>query len=220
MRQRTLLGRSGLIAAAALLVVAMSGCSDGDDQGGGAVTGAAPSRSSATPAGTSSPGTEPSTDTSAPTEGATSPSGADMPEETQALLRAGSLGLEEVANSTVYSIESENGGDVWEVEVVTPDGAKHEMYIAADGQSVAQPPRADGQKTKYRERIEGATIDFQQAVEVVLGQVPSARIKELNLDHDRGVIVWEADVADDSGTARSLKIDAASGEVLKNEVDN
>ena len=49
--------------------------------------------------------------------------------------------------------------------------------------------------------------------------MPGARFEELNLDHESGTIVWEADVIDPSGVARSVKIDAASGKVLQNKID-
>lgn len=207
MSSRNLLGRGSTFAMAGLLTLTMSACGSGDDQTDAAPLTPSPSQSATSPS-------------AAPSEEASdSPPSASTPKETQALLRAGRTGLEQVSNSTVYSIESENEGDDWEVEVVTPDGTKHEMYISRDGRDVAQPPRDDGRKAKYRERIQGAKLDFQKAVETILVELPDARFKELELDHENGTIVWEADVVDGTGTARSVEIDAASGEVLKNELD-
>lgn len=155
-----------------------------------------------------------------PSESIPAPStSASTPAETDALLRAGRTALEQVPDSVVYSIENEKDGDVWEVEVVTSDGTKHEMDTSSDGRRVVKAPRKDGRAAKYVERIQGAKLDFERAVDVILGEVPGARVKELNLDHEKRVIVWEADVVDGSGTARSLEIDAASGKVLENKLD-
>lgn len=196
------------MAAACLLVLTASACSDADDQDDAAVPSSSPSQSS----------TAPDTDTDKPDDDATTGSSASMAAETAALLRAASTGLDAVADSTVYSVESESDG--WEVEVVTPDGTKHEMLVSSDGDSVVKGPRADGRDAKYVDRIQAAELDHQQAVDVILDEVPGARFKELNLDDENGTIIWEADVLDESGAARSLEIDAASGEVLENKPDD
>ncbi len=223
MRPRPPLGRGTTFAAACLLVLTLGGCGGGrggDDKQGESSPNPSASQSTTPPAATTSPGIESSAESPGGSEGtAQSSPSAGTPKETAALLRAGRTGLRQVPNSTVYSIESENEGDTWEVEVVTSDGTKHEMYISSDGKSVARPPRTDGKKAEYRERIQGAKLDFQEAVDVILGEVPGARFKELGLDHEKGTIVWEADVVNQSGTARSLEIDAASGKVVKNKLD-
>jgi hypothetical protein len=41
----------------------------------------------------------------------------------------------------VYSTDGENLGDVWETDVVTADGTKHETYVISDGTRVVYAPR-------------------------------------------------------------------------------
>lgn len=215
MRTRILWVRGGAYVTAGLLAFTVSACS-ADTQEDTNSADSAPSQATSSPDVSSS---EPAS--AAPSQSASSsPSAPDAQAHTQALLQAGRTGLEQVANSTVYSIESENEGDMWEVEVVTADGTKHEMYVSRDGSQVVQQPTTDGQKAEYRERIEGATLDFEKAVDVIVGQVPGARLQELGLDHENGTIVWEADVVNESAIARSLEIDAATGKVLENKLDN
>lgn len=106
------------------------------------------------------------------------------------------------------------------MEVVTSDGTRHETHVSRDGRRVVQPPRTDGQQAKYRERIHRAKLVFQKAVETILDEMPGARFKELGLGHEKGTIVWQADVVTASGTARSIEIDATSGKVLENKMDS
>lgn len=216
MKARILWVKSGAYATAGLLAMTMSAC-------GGDAQQDTTSADSAPPQATSSPdisNSQPPAASPAPSQSdSSSPSAPDAQAHTQALLQAGRTGLQQVANSTVYSIESENEGDRWEVEVVTADGTKHEMYVSRDGSQVVQPPTTDGQEAEYRERIEGAKLDFEKAVDIIVGQVPGARLQELGLDHENGTIVWEADVVNESAIARSLEIDAATGKVLENKLD-
>ena len=223
---RTLTARSGVLTAACLLALAVSGCNGSDTTGGESPSPAPTSAGATSPSTTSTPPATqaPSSPASSPTEqpgdtAAPSPSAASTPPKVEALLRAGKLGLSRVPGSTVYSIESENDGNTWEVELVTSDGTKHEMHISADGRTVARAPKRDGRNAKYSDRVKAAKLDYRAAVDVLLDTVPNAQIKELNLDHERGTVVWEADVVTTSGTARSLEIDAASGKVIQNKLD-
>lgn len=217
MRRLNLGSATGVLAAGCLGLLSVAGCS-GDEQSSD------PSSSpEATVTVTQTPASPTESTSQEPTPDEKSsqpPSSAEVPEEARALLAAGRTGLQQVPNSTVYAIEHENDGDLWEVEVVTGDGTKHEMYISRNGNEVVQAPRNDGREAKYRERVGGAQLDFEAAVEAILGEVPAAVFEELNLDDEKGTIVWEADVIDGSGIARDVAIDASTGKVLKNQPDN
>lgn len=196
------------ISAAASLTL-LAGCSDDASDS----PPPAPAESSA-PASTPSqpPGNEPD---SAPPRTAT--------DANQALNDAGELALEQVADSTLISIESENNGAQWEVQVVTSDGVEHEMDVSADGSELVGEPKVMDEdaddKQKHQDRVKAAKLDFKQAAEKILAEVPGGAIRELNLDGENDKTVWEADVKVDS-EKRSVQIDAGSGDVVKNEIDD
>ncbi|MEU7315268.1 PepSY domain-containing protein [Streptomyces sp. NPDC007083] len=60
-----------------------------------------------------------------------------------------------------------------------------------------------------------AEVSFGRAAEAVLKEVPGA-ISELELDTDGDWQVWEADVLAEDGTWHDVKIDATTGDVVKN----
>lgn len=205
--------RTVLAAASCSLLLTLGAC--GDD----AEDTAQDTAGSPTPTVTDS-ATDSATPTSTPSPDDASPGA--MPGKTAALVRAGQTGLAEVGKGAVYSVEEEDEDDraVWEVQVVTPDGTKHELYVSRDGRSVVRAPKAEERSAKYRQRVQAAKLDFEQAVRAILDEVPGAVIEELGLDTEDGTVVWEADAQDGSGTDISLEIDAATGAVHKHERDS
>lgn len=154
--------------------------------------------------------------TPAPPAGTSTGSG-DSQED---LLRAGETALTKV-EGTVISIEEEDRGTRWEVQVVTSDGTEHEIELSADGKTVLRGPTAEdddaGDKAKHRQRVADAEIDFRKAAEIMAGAVPDGRITELGLDSHSGQTVWEGDVVVGSQTKHEVKLDAGTGEVLQNQ---
>lgn len=139
----------------------------------------------------------------------------------QAPVTAGDTMLRKVGGGTVISIDSEKNGSVWEVQVATSNGGEKEAYLSKDGKKIVSGPRdknvdADD-KAENKQEVAGAKLDYKAAARRILG-TRSGKITELNLDDYRGGIVWEADVHD-NGTKYEVKIDAASGKVVKNERD-
>lgn len=192
------------IAAAASLTL-LAGCSDdGDD-----IVPPPPAQSSVPGLSPSEPsGNEPDT---APARSAE--------DANKALDAAGDLALGEVADSTLVSIESENDGAQWEVKVVTPDGVEHELDTNADGSEQVGETKVEEDDTQENQvRVKAAKLDFKQAADKILDEVPGGEIRELNLDDEGGKTVWEADVMVDS-TKHEVQIDAGSGDVLKNKTD-
>ena len=68
-------------------------------------------------------------------------------------------------------------------------------------------------------RDAGTIQSFDQLNAVILGAHPNASIKDTDLDHERGRYVYEADVVDAQGKKWEVEVDAATGEILKNERD-
>lgn len=186
----------------AIAAAALVGCGDDDEADKPAPTSTAvPSE---TPSASSSGG--------AAADGATD------------LLAAGKAALREVDGSTVISIESESGGAGWEVQLVTADGTEHELVVSSDGSTVVSGPREKNEdaadKTKHQDRVKAAKLDYEAAVTKLLEEIPGGRITELNLDSEQGRTIWEADVVDTSNDKHEVDLDAASGEILSNDVSD
>ncbi|QTV80077.1 PepSY domain-containing protein [Microbacterium sp. NIBRBAC000506063] len=62
-------------------------------------------------------------------------------------------------------------------------------------------------------------IPADEAIDVALDAVPGG-IVELDLDTDRGRVVWEALIAADAGGLWEVYVDAATADVLKQEQDD
>ncbi|MEU7455668.1 PepSY domain-containing protein [Streptosporangium roseum] len=137
---------------------------------------------------------------------------------TEDLRRAGGAALKAVPDSTLISIESEENGRLWEVQVVTVDGTEHELDVEAGTGKIVGKPRVEagdaGDKAEHKRRVEEAKIDYLQAAAKIEAQVPGGRITELSLDGHNGKTVWEGDVVDSSRTKRSIMIDARDGRIL------
>ncbi|MEV4171515.1 PepSY domain-containing protein [Nonomuraea sp. NPDC049709] len=140
-----------------------------------------------------------------------SPGAGDLKQAARAALAA-------VPGSTLISIETEQDGRIWEVQVVGKDGTEHQMDVES-GKVVSGPTteEEDAQdKAKHRERVAAAKLDYAQAADKIAATVPEGRITELNLDMDQGKTVWESDVVTPDGTKHEVALDAATGTVVGN----
>ncbi|MEV0619876.1 PepSY domain-containing protein [Nonomuraea sp. NPDC050404] len=147
-----------------------------------------------------------------------SPSGATNAPGAGDLKQAAQVALAAVPNSTLISIETEEGGSRWEVQVVGQDGTEHQMDVQS-GKVVTGPTTEEEDaedKTKHRERVAAAKLDYAQAADNIAAAVPEGRITELNLDSEQGKTVWEADVVTPDGTKHEVAVDAATGSVTRN----
>ncbi|MFD8526762.1 PepSY domain-containing protein [Streptosporangium canum] len=137
---------------------------------------------------------------------------------TEDLRRAGEAALRAVPDSKLISIESEENGRLWEVQVVAADGTEHKLDVEAGTGKVIGKPRVEaedaGDKAKHKRRVEEAKIGYLQAAEKIEAQVPGGRITELSLNGHNGKTVWEGDVIDSSRTKRFIMIDAGDGKIL------
>lgn len=136
------------------------------------------------------------------------------------MLAAGGLGLKEVPDSTVVSIESERDG--WEVHVVTGNGDELRLRTDATGRRLVSGPtddRPDAEDRTENRLFAQAEIDYQQAVQAVEGAVEGGEVRELSLDRENRRTVWEADVVVAS-QQRTVQIDADDARVVSNRIDD
>ena len=102
----------------------------------------------------------------------------------------------------------------WEVTVLREDGTGVELYIDA----------ASGEVTRERDarlsRVQSTApkVTAAEAIGIALGNTPG-QIIELDLDTERGAVVWELLVRADAGGRFEIYVDATTGEVLKVERD-
>lgn len=158
----------------------------------------------------------PSSKTAAP------PSQVAPPTGSGALVTAGDTALAKVSGGTVISIDAERNNTAWEVEIATNDGEEHKVYVSWDGKSIQSGPTAKHEdaedKAENKHLVDGADLDYKRAAKHI-SDARKGTITELNLDTERGTVVWEADVHS-GGTKYEVTIDASSGKVLKNTPDH
>lgn len=199
------------ISVAAIAMAVTVGCSGPDES----------AVSSPEPVNTSTQASTPSSPSPSTGASSTSPSTEQSSAESnEAMVSAGRLAAKEVKDGTVVSIEAERDG--WEVHVVTADGGEQQLRIDPAGEQVIAGPtddRPDADDKAENKQFSAVDVDFAKAVEVVSGEVKDGRIKEIGLDTDNRRVVWEADVIAGS-EQRTVQLDAGSGDVLSNRLDD
>lgn len=155
-----------------------------------------------------------------PTTDASAPAADDT-----AVLAAVTTAAGAVPGGTLVTLDLEAGG--WDAEVVDPDGASFDLALAADGTSVTREPvedRDDADDTDDRAEREqllaDATLDAAAAVAAARGVVPTGAVTGLDLDLSAGTAVWEVQLDEDTATEQTVTVDAATGEVLRTELDD
>lgn len=68
-------------------------------------------------------------------------------------------------------------------------------------------------------RESGTIKDFKELNETAIKQYPGTKVESTELDLENGVYVYEVDLVDEKGTDYTVHLNAASGEVIKKEVD-
>ncbi|WP_113834024.1 PepSY domain-containing protein [Blastococcus sp. TF02-09] len=201
---------------AAIIALTAAGC--GDDSSTTDSAGQSESSSSTNSSAPSTTASGSATSSNSPSSSSSAAGGPSV-----SLEDAGAAALQAVPDSTVTTIETERGGTIWEVQVVTSDGTEQQVDVDAETGDVVDGPTAetdsDADKAKHRDRVAAAELDYRAAAEIMRTTVPGAQITELDLDSEAGRTVWEADLVEANNTKHEVTIDAASGEVLQNNVD-
>ncbi len=78
------------------------------------------------------------------------------------------------------------------------------------------PTPTTGRTTRSSRR---STSTTRQAVSAIEKEIPGGQINELSLDIENRRAVWEADVSTGS-EQRSVQVDATSGDVVSNRIDD
>ena len=190
---------AALALGAAILLTA--GCTAGS----AAPTAEAPAQ----PTTTATPETTPTETTPAPDE-----TPAPAPGHADPAARAAEAALA-AQPGAVISVDAE-GGDVWSVLVRTDDGDGVELYVDATSGEV-QRQRPDDLPGAARSAA--PQITAIEAIDIALGALTDGRIRELDLDTERGAVVWEI-LTSENGALIEFYIDATMGDILKQELDD
>lgn len=124
-----------------------------------------------------------------------------------------------IANTPGDAVEieakTEHDVAVWEVIVLQADGTAVEYLVSiATGQILEQKP-ANVAVTS------APAVSLVQAIEIATSAVPDSAIVEARLETERGQVVWDVLVRQiGSGGEVELEIDAETGEIVRQEVDD
>ena len=69
-------------------------------------------------------------------------------------------------------------------------------------------------------RREGQVLPFEQLLTAVTARYPGASVLEVELEEERGRFIYEMEVLTAEGTVREIELDAGSGEVLQDELED
>ena len=132
------------------------------------------------------------------------------------------MALDAQADGRVVEIELEYSGGkaVWEVKVVSAEGSTEVLVDVSTGQVVGEKDRSTRPDSEALARLDSAKLDFAQAIDLILAEAPGEEITEISLDTDRGTVTWEAELVTAGNQKREIYIDAVTGDVLKNEIDD
>lgn len=136
------------------------------------------------------------------------------------LEKAIAAAMNAVKGSTVLSVQSENGGQIWEVQLAGSDGTERLLEVDESGKVVSGPRVKDtgkGEKDRVMGIIKDAELTFKDAVEKVSSAV-HGKITHMSLDryNKNDLLVWDVDVATPDGSWQGAKVDAKTGTVTKN----
>ncbi|MGG5752287.1 PepSY domain-containing protein [Zafaria sp. Z1313] len=200
--------RAAVVLAAAAL--ALASCSPGTDAGetSPAATEAATDTGSP-PATEAATQTATDTATAEPTDASEAP---DAGDGAAALTAAIGAALAAVPGDLIELDQgTERGTPVWEAVVLTGAGAATEVYLDRATLDVLKQ-----ESTEVPELARGGApaIAAADAVATVAAARTSAELSKVELDDERGRIVWEVYAAAPGAAVEELHVDAATGELL------
>ncbi|WP_214327522.1 PepSY domain-containing protein [Nonomuraea sediminis] len=139
--------------------------------------------------------------------------------DTASLEKAGAAATDAVQGSTILSVQAENDGKIWEIQLAGPDGTEHVLEVDAAGKAISEPRVKDtgsSEKARVVGLVKAAKQTFKDAVEKVSAAVPQGEITHISLDrYNDNALVWDADVMGPGETWHGVKVNAEDGTVTK-----
>ncbi|MFD2133984.1 PepSY domain-containing protein [Pseudogracilibacillus auburnensis] len=135
------------------------------------------------------------------------------------------IALEQVPG-TVKKVEldDENGSLVYEFEIISGDGQEFDVKIDALTTTVLKVEADDIDDDADDEKEEAALakqvkVTKEEATKIALEEVPGT-VKEMELDDEDHLFVFEFEILSKDGKEYDVKIDAQTGKVMKVELDD
>ncbi|WP_271222302.1 PepSY domain-containing protein [Streptosporangium carneum] len=135
------------------------------------------------------------------------------------LEKACAAAVNAVKGSTVLSVQAENDGRIWGVQLAGPEGAEQLLEVDASGKVVSGPrTKVTGEEEKARVTgiVKDSRLSYEEAAKKVSSSVPHGRITHMSLDrYTDNLLVWDVDVVTPDGVWHEVKVDAKDGAVTK-----
>ncbi|MES9605891.1 PepSY domain-containing protein [Actinomadura sp. NPDC000929] len=150
-----------------------------------------------------------------------SPSGEKPARTAVSLAQAADAALKTVPGKVrEIELEVEDGATVWEVEVLTGDGAARKVVVDSGSGKVAadRPEKGDDDKGEAT-ALSGAKTSVADAAAAALKAVPG-HATSAGFDRDGGRAVWEVDVTGSDGSEHEVTVDDATGKAAAQKGDD
>ncbi|MGV1006228.1 MAG: PepSY domain-containing protein [Candidatus Nanopelagicales bacterium] len=193
--------RAGIAVTTLALTLGLAGCGGNDAETPVATATVTETAPAETPAATETAATD-----------AATPAGAATAEQ------AAATALATIDGSQLVEIgrDTDDGQDIWEVLVRAEDGTGIEVYVDANTNSVLR----QSPESLPSEVANGMpAVRAEDAMATALAAKPGA-VTDVDLDTEAGAVVWTVVVREASGVSTEFYIDATSGEIVKQEIDD
>ncbi|WP_106402900.1 PepSY domain-containing protein [Actinocorallia populi] len=149
------------------------------------------------------------------------------PAKTDLTLEQAVAKAQEAVKGTVGSVELEDGGTGWDLDVLAEDGTWHEVEIDAAGKVTkkAEDTGDDDAEDRAEDKIESdalksAKVSAVQAASAALGSVPGTVTSVDLADGGRVPAAWDVEVRNGEGVEHAVVVDAVDGKVVSSQVDS
>lgn len=142
------------------------------------------------------------------------------PAKTELTLEQAVAQAQDAVKGTVGSVDLEDGGTGWDLDVLAGDGTWHEVEIDAAGKVTKKAEESDDAEDKAEDKAEAdalkaAKVSAVQAAAAATGSV-AGTVTSVDLT---GQGAWEVEVRDAKGVEHEVLVDPADGKVVSSAVD-
>ena len=108
-------------------------------------------------------------------------------------------------------VDSDNGRKVLDIEVAS-DGNEFEVRIDQAGAEIIS-QRQVGTPSDDVAKAEAAQVDANRAMQTAVEREPDATVSEIQIDTERGVVVWQIELVRPDGSEVEIDVDAQTGAI-------
>jgi len=135
---------------------------------------------------------------------------------------------QEAVKGTVGSVELEDDGSGWDLEVLAEDGSWHDAEIDAEGKVVRE--ASDDDSDDSDDSVQEKALDKAEADALKAAKVPAAQAASAAVGSVAGTVTsvefedagdkpaWKVEVKDGGGVVHEVFVDAADGKVVSSRI--